>query len=67
MPLIQVNLIEGRSPEKIEQLMKQLTEVTATTLDAPKESVRVLVNEVPDTHWGVAGETMKKRRQNNQK
>ncbi|WML52861.1 4-oxalocrotonate tautomerase [Neobacillus sp. PS3-12] len=55
MPLIQVNIMEGRPPEKIKALIENITDTVVETLDAPKESVRVLVNEMPRTHWGIAG------------
>jgi 4-oxalocrotonate tautomerase len=55
MPLIQVNIIEGRPPEKIRALIENLTDTVSETLDAPKQSVRVLVTEMPATHWGIAG------------
>lgn len=57
MPIIHVNLIEGRPTEKVTKLIENITEVTAETLDAPRESVRVLVNEIPGTHWGIAGKS----------
>ncbi|NSL50573.1 4-oxalocrotonate tautomerase [Calidifontibacillus erzurumensis] len=62
MPLIQIHIIEGRPPEKIEQLIKEVTDTVCKTLDAPIESVRVLINEIPPEHWGIAGESVKKRR-----
>lgn len=55
MPLIQVNIMEGRPPEKIKALIENITHTVVETLDAPKQSVRVLVNEMPKTHWGIAG------------
>lgn len=55
MPLIQVNIMEGRPPEKIKALIENITDTVVETLDAPKKSVRVLVNEMPKTHWGIAG------------
>jgi 4-oxalocrotonate tautomerase len=55
MPIIQVQLIEGRPKEKIAELIQNITNTTAETLDAPKETIRVLVTEIPNTHWGVAG------------
>ena len=59
MPIIHVNLIEGRPPEKRKKLIENITETTVETLDAPRESVRVLVHEVPDSHWGIAGKSKK--------
>lgn len=55
MPMIRVDLIEGRTPEQHRQLIKRLSEVTAEVLDTPIERVRVCVNEVPPTHWGIGG------------
>jgi 4-oxalocrotonate tautomerase len=55
MPLIQVNIMEGRPPEKIKALIENITDTVVETLDAPKQSVRVLVTEMPKTHWGIAG------------
>ncbi len=55
MPLIQVNIMEGRPSEKIKALIENITDTVVETLVVPKTSVRVLVNEMPKTHWGVAG------------
>lgn len=55
MPIIQVQMMEGRPEEKIAEVIQNITNAVAETLDAPKESIRVLVNEIPKTHWGVAG------------
>ncbi len=55
MPIIQVQMMEGRPKEKIEELIQNITNTVTETLDAPKESIRVLVTEIPKTHWGVAG------------
>ena len=59
MPFLLVKVMEGRSPEKIEALIEALTETTARTLDAPIETIRVLVEEVPKTHWGIGGKSAK--------
>jgi 4-oxalocrotonate tautomerase len=55
MPLIQVNILEGRPPEKITELISNITDTVSETLGAPKQSVRVLVTEMPKTHWGIGG------------
>ena len=55
MPLIQVNILEGRPPEKVKELIENITDTVSETLGAPKQSVRVLVTEMPKTHWGIAG------------
>jgi 4-oxalocrotonate tautomerase len=59
MPIIQVNLMEGRSDELKEALIAALTEATVQSIGAPRESVRVLLNEMPKTHWGIGGKSAK--------
>ena len=55
MPIVQINLIKGRPPEKITELIANVTDTVSETLNAPKQSVRVLVTEMQKTHWGIAG------------
>ena len=55
MPIIQVHVIEGRTDEQLSTLMERLTVAAAESLDVKKEQVRVLIQEVPNTHWGVGG------------
>lgn len=55
MPLAQLNILAGRPPEKIELLIARVTQAIAESLDADPATVRVLVNEVPSSHWGIGG------------
>lgn len=55
MPLVQVSLIEGRPAELEEQLIAELTDAVVRVLDAPRESVRVILYGVPAERWGVGG------------
>ena len=55
MPIITIQMMEGRPNEKIAELIHNVTNTVSETLDAPKESIRVLVTEIPKTHWGKAG------------
>ncbi|MBE3569109.1 MAG: 4-oxalocrotonate tautomerase [Bacillales bacterium] len=57
MPFIQIHLLEGRSEEKIKEVIKNVTDCVAETLDAPLANIRVVVTEIPPTHWGTAGKT----------
>lgn len=60
MPIINVQILEGRPEEKVEELIANITETVCSTLDSPKEAVRVIVTEVPKTHWGKAGVSISK-------
>lgn len=59
MPFVHIQMMEGRPPEKIDELIKNVTATVSETLDAPKENVRVLITEVPKTHWGIGGVSAK--------
>lgn len=56
MPIINVQMLEGRPKEKIAEVIRNITNTVSETLDAPKENIRVVVTEIPKTHWGKAGE-----------
>jgi 4-oxalocrotonate tautomerase len=55
LPLIQVTLIEGRSEEVKSMLIRGLTDAAVDATAAPRESIRVILQEVPAAHWGVGG------------
>jgi len=55
MPLIQVTLIEGRSAEAKSALIRGLTDAAVDATAAPRDSIRVILQEVPAAHWGVGG------------
>jgi 4-oxalocrotonate tautomerase len=61
MPLIDVSLVEGRSPETIRALIHELHEAAVRALGAPPASVRVIVREVPATHWAAGDITISER------
>ncbi|MBB6444269.1 2-hydroxymuconate tautomerase [Bacillus benzoevorans] len=63
MPFIQINILEGRTPEKKERLIREVSDLVSEVLEAPIESVRVMINEMPPEHWGIAGDSVKKRRE----
>ena len=63
MPLVQVTLVEGRTPQQLRALIGALTEAVVTTVGAPKQNVRVVVHEVPPTHWAAGDVTIAERRE----
>lgn len=63
MPLIQINIVEGRPPEKKERLIREVSDLVANVLEAPVENVRVMIQEMSPEHWGIAGDSVKKRLQ----
>lgn len=61
MPIVHLYILEGREPEKKERLIAEVTEAIHRAIDAPVESIRVLISEMPKEHFGIAGESAKKR------
>jgi 4-oxalocrotonate tautomerase len=59
MPFVQIQMLEGRDDEKKRRLIAAVTNAICETLEAPPESVRIVLTDVPKTHWGVGGNTMK--------
>ncbi|ADZ09856.1 4-oxalocrotonate tautomerase [Methanobacterium lacus] len=55
MPMVQINVWKGFEEEKIEYLIKNITQAFVE-VDVPAQAVEILVNEVPKSHWGVGGE-----------
>ena len=55
MPLVHIDLMEGRPVDKIEKMITSVSEAISSSLDAPIETVRVIVNEMQPHQYGVGG------------
>lgn len=62
MPIIEVTLVEGREPAQLRDLITRLTDAAVEAVDAPRESVRVILREVPPTHFAAGDVTIAERR-----
>ncbi|WP_417543273.1 2-hydroxymuconate tautomerase [Marinobacter sp.] len=60
MPIAQLYVIEGRTDEQKETLIREVSEAMARSLDAPLERIRVMITEMPKQHFGIAGQSAKK-------
>jgi 4-oxalocrotonate tautomerase len=60
MPIAQINILEGRTDEQKEALIREVSEAIVRSLDAPIESVRVIINEMPKQHFGIGGRSVEK-------
>lgn len=63
MPLINVNIAEGRTPEQLRGLMAAIHDAVHTSIGAPEASIRVIVNEVPGSLWLSGGQTLAEKEQ----
>ncbi|WP_258027405.1 tautomerase family protein [Halomonas caseinilytica] len=62
MPIVNIQLIEGRSAEQKEALIEKVTAACVDAVDCTPESVRILLSDVTTQDFGVAGESVAKRR-----
>ena len=56
MPLITINMWEGRDKEMKRKLIQALSKTMAETLGIPVERIQVIINDVPKDNWGLKGE-----------
>jgi 4-oxalocrotonate tautomerase len=57
MPIIEVNMLEGRSADDKERLIQAITDAAITAIGAPRESVRIILREMPAGHFAVGGQS----------
>ncbi|CCK22636.1 Probable tautomerase lp_1712 [Lacticaseibacillus paracasei] len=55
MPLVHIDLIEGRSPEQLKALVKDVTDAIVKDTGAPAEHIHIVLNEMAKEHYSVAG------------
>lgn len=51
MPLIDVSIAKGRSPEQLRAFMNALHQAAVQTVDAKPENITVIVREIEHEHW----------------
>jgi 4-oxalocrotonate tautomerase len=61
VPIAHLYILEGRDDEKKERLIAEVSEAIHRASDAPIDSVRVIITEMPKAHFGIAGQSAKKR------
>ena len=63
MPLVNVHMSEGRDPAAKKALMHAITEAMHEHIGAPRESVRVWIDEFPNTDYMAGGELLKDKQE----
>jgi 4-oxalocrotonate tautomerase len=58
MPIIEITLTQGRSPEKLAEMGDAVTHAAAQALDVDPNTIRVLLRELPESHWLVGGRSI---------
>ncbi|MFT4229840.1 MAG: tautomerase family protein [Microbacterium sp.] len=62
MPLVEITLTEGREPERLRALLAEVHDAVEHALDAPGQSIRVILREIPEHHWQSGRVTIAERK-----
>ncbi len=55
MPIIEVNMLEGRTTAQKRAMVAAITDGVVSTLGVPADSVRVIIREMHAEHFAVGG------------
>ena len=59
MPFAQVFMVEGRTEDQKRAVIQKVSAALVEATGAPREAIRVWIQEVPKTNWGIVGQTAK--------
>lgn len=59
MPFAQIYMLEGRTEEQKRAVIEKVTDALQEAVGAPRETIRVWIQDVPKTNWGIAGVSAK--------
>lgn len=57
MPIIEVNIFEGRTGQQKRDMISAVTQAVARTLDVPDANVRIIIRELNKEDFGIGGKT----------
>ena len=63
MPIVRLEILEGRTAQRKAELIRRVTAALVDTLEVRPEQVRVLIYELPAEHWAIGGKTVAERRE----
>lgn len=55
MPIVHIELLEGRSHEQKRDMVKKVTDAISETAKCPKEAVKIVIVEMSKAHLGEGG------------
>ena len=58
MPLVEVTIAQGRTGDQIRAMMREVHQAVLRTVNTQPEHIRVIVREVPRTHWATGDLTL---------
>lgn len=67
MPIVQIHLLEGRSREIKEHLVKRVTAAICESLGSKEEQVRIILSEMSGQDYAIGGITMASKKESTSK
>lgn len=58
MPIVTIDMIEGRSDDQKRNLVKEVTEAIVKTIDTKPENVTIVLRDLPKTNIGKEGKLL---------
>lgn len=58
MPVVQVNIKEGRTLDQKREIVVRMTDVLVDVCGAARERVHIIINEVEEDNWGRGGQLL---------
>jgi 4-oxalocrotonate tautomerase len=55
MPILQVEILKGRTLEQKREMARKVTDAVTETLNCPKEAVRIIIREMEWENFAHAG------------
>jgi 4-oxalocrotonate tautomerase len=55
MPIIQVNMIEGRTVDQKRKLVSEITNAVVKSLNVPPDAVRIILQDMSKENYAIAG------------
>lgn len=55
MPLVRIDLMEGRPPEMIRELHERVAALVAEITGSPIDRIRTYITQFPPHAWGIGG------------
>lgn len=56
MPIVEITMVEGRTPDQKKALLRSVTDAITGSLGVPGGNVRIILREIPTAHFAVGGE-----------
>ena len=59
MPIVQIDMIKGRTVEQKKEMVKRVTEAISEIVNCPKDAVSIIIRDMEYENYGSGGELVK--------